>query len=106
MNILNVGPAELILILLIAIIVLGPEQMIKFARKIGQYARQVQSLTSEFTSTLQSEIGTQEEGPKPPPTKLDENLPPSSEGNRPSARAPRPGQPSQLEPSSSRSEDT
>jgi len=41
MEILNVGPAEFLLILIIMFILLGPEGMIKTARQIGTWIRQV-----------------------------------------------------------------
>lgn len=64
MNFLNVGPSELIVILLIAILVVGPERMVKIARKIGQVTRQLRNLSSEFTSALQAEVMLEEEGEK------------------------------------------
>jgi Sec-independent protein translocase protein TatA len=41
MNILNIGPLEFILILVIMFILLGPEGMIKTARQIGTWIRTV-----------------------------------------------------------------
>jgi len=41
MNILGIGPLELVLILIIAILVLGPQQMVVTARKAGALVRKV-----------------------------------------------------------------
>jgi uncharacterized protein YjiS (DUF1127 family) len=41
MDILGVGPLELIFILIIALIVLGPSDMVKAGRTIGKFLRQV-----------------------------------------------------------------
>jgi Sec-independent protein translocase protein TatA len=41
MEILNVGPEELLLILVIALIVLGPRDMVKTGQKVGQFIRKV-----------------------------------------------------------------
>lgn len=41
MDILGVGPLELIFILIIALIVLGPSDMVKAGRTIGRFLRQV-----------------------------------------------------------------
>ncbi len=98
MNILNIGPAELLFILIIAIIVLGPERMIEIARKLGQYSRQLQNLTGELTSALQSEIVV-EENQEPPP-----DGPLSPESGYASAPPP-PAQAPPPEPPASRSED-
>lgn len=41
MDILGIGPLELIFIIIIALIVLGPKDMIKAGRSIGRFLRQV-----------------------------------------------------------------
>jgi len=41
MNILGVGPLELILFLLIVLVVLGPNDIVKVSRKIGSWIRKV-----------------------------------------------------------------
>jgi Sec-independent protein translocase protein TatA len=41
MDILGVGPLELIFILIIALIVLGPSDMVKAGRTIGKFLRQI-----------------------------------------------------------------
>ncbi|UCD98983.1 MAG: twin-arginine translocase TatA/TatE family subunit [Chloroflexota bacterium] len=41
MDILGIGPLELIFILIIALIVLGPSDMVKAGRTIGKFLRQV-----------------------------------------------------------------
>jgi Sec-independent protein translocase protein TatA len=41
MDILGIGPLELLLILIIALIVLGPSDMVKAGRTIGKFLRQV-----------------------------------------------------------------
>ena len=41
MDILGIGPLELVLILIIALIVLGPSDMVKSGRTIGKFLRQI-----------------------------------------------------------------
>ncbi len=41
MDILGIGPLELILILVIALIVLGPNDMVKAGRTVGKFLRQI-----------------------------------------------------------------
>ena len=41
MDILGIGPLELVLILVIALIVLGPSDMVKAGRTIGKFLRQI-----------------------------------------------------------------
>ncbi len=51
MEILGIGPLELVFILLIALIVLGPKDMVKAGRTIGQFLRKV--VTSPTWRTVQ-----------------------------------------------------
>jgi len=56
MEIFGIGPAELILILLVAFIVLGPERLPAVARTLGKWAYQLRKLSSELTSQLGPEM--------------------------------------------------
>jgi Sec-independent protein translocase protein TatA len=58
---LNVGPWELVLVLIIAILVAGPKRMVEIAHTLGQYSRQLRDLSREFTKALQAEIEATEE---------------------------------------------
>jgi Sec-independent protein translocase protein TatA len=55
-NFLNVGPWELIVVLIIAILVAGPQRMVEIARTLGRVSRQLGDLSREFTTALQAEI--------------------------------------------------
>jgi Sec-independent protein translocase protein TatA len=41
MNIFGIGPLEIIFVLIIGILVLGPEGMIDFGRKLGKFLRSI-----------------------------------------------------------------
>jgi Sec-independent protein translocase protein TatA len=53
---LNVGPWELIVVLIIAILVAGPQRMLEIARSLGRVSRQLRDLSREFTTALQAEL--------------------------------------------------
>jgi len=61
-NFLNIGPSELIVILLIAILVVGPKRMAEIVRSIGKVSRQMRSLSGEFVGAIRNEIAATEEG--------------------------------------------
>jgi Sec-independent protein translocase protein TatA len=46
----------LIVVLIIAILVAGPQRMIEIARTLGGVSRQLRDLSREFTTALQAEI--------------------------------------------------
>jgi sec-independent protein translocase protein TatA len=53
---LNVGPWELIVVLIIAILVAGPQRMLEIARTLGRVSRQLRDMSREFTTALQAEM--------------------------------------------------
>jgi sec-independent protein translocase protein TatA len=61
---LNVGPWELILVLIIAILVAGPQRMVEIARSLGRLSRQLRDLSREFTTALQAEVQAAEKEAK------------------------------------------
>ncbi len=61
MNFLNVGPWELTVILIIAILLVGPKRMAEIARTVGRTANQMRRLSNEFLGTIQSELQATEQ---------------------------------------------
>ena len=63
----NIGPAEMIVILIIALIVFGPKRLPEIGRTVGKGLREFrkasQDLKDEFTGTLDDE----DEAPSAPP---------------------------------------
>ncbi|MBM4424402.1 MAG: hypothetical protein FJ030_13605 [Chloroflexi bacterium] len=60
-NFFGIGTWELMVIGLIALVVLGPRQMILLARKAGEYMRMFQKLWAEASRTIDKEIKAIEE---------------------------------------------
>lgn len=54
MNILGIGPLELLFVLLIGLLVLGPEGMVDAGRKLGKFLRSI--VTSGWWKSLQSGV--------------------------------------------------
>lgn len=52
MNILGIGPFELILVLIIALLILGPGEMVNFGTKLGKFIRRV--ITSDAWKTMRN----------------------------------------------------
>jgi sec-independent protein translocase protein TatB len=63
----NITGGELVLILVMALLVLGPERLPDAARKLGKAMAQLRDLSNSF----QREIKDALEDPKPPPMKPD-----------------------------------
>jgi Sec-independent protein translocase protein TatA len=56
MNFLGIGPVELIVIGLLALVVFGPEQLVDIARKAGQTLAQMRKVKNELTGELRRSL--------------------------------------------------
>lgn len=72
MEILGIGGAELVAILIIMLVVAGPKRMIHWAYILGKYTAKARAMWAESMSYLQKEFdaaGLEVELPKEPPTR-------------------------------------
>ncbi len=63
MDIFGIGPLELLFVLVVALLVLGPGKMVEMSRSMGKYVRDFQRATSELPRLLSME---DEQPPTPP----------------------------------------
>ena len=56
MDVFGIGTNELVVILLLAGIVLGPERLARSAREIGKLVRNVKAYLSSFSDELKTEM--------------------------------------------------
>jgi sec-independent protein translocase protein TatB len=56
MNFFNIGTAELILIFIIALIVVGPRRLPEIGREIGRILSDLRKMSQEFTTDLTQEL--------------------------------------------------
>ncbi|HOU12450.1 MAG TPA: hypothetical protein PKZ84_04985 [Anaerolineae bacterium] len=56
MEFLNIGGGELIIIVLLAIILFGPEDILKIMRTVGGYVRKIQQMWTQMSSGLKGEF--------------------------------------------------
>ncbi len=72
MEILGIGGAELVAILIIMLVVAGPKRMIQWAYVLGKYTAKARAMWAESMTYLQKEFdaaGLDVELPKEPPTR-------------------------------------
>ncbi len=60
MNFLNVGPWELSVVLIIAILLVGPKRLVEVFQAIRRFSVQLRRMSTEFTSLIQSEVQASE----------------------------------------------
>jgi len=56
-NFFGVGSAELLLVVVIATVVLGPRQMVTVARELGKLVRNLRNYSEDFFRVLNLELG-------------------------------------------------
>lgn len=56
MNVLGIGPLEFLLIIILMLIFLGPEDLPVAARKLAQWWRELQRLSEEASTWIQEEL--------------------------------------------------
>lgn len=61
MEIFGIGGTELVLIILLAVIVLGPERLVVTARNLGVFAREAKAYFNSLTDELKIEMDILEE---------------------------------------------
>jgi Sec-independent protein translocase protein TatA len=73
-NFLNIGPLELTVILIIAILTIGPKRMVEVTRAISRAVAQLRRYSSEFASSLQAEVMAAEREEGEPPQDIVKSL--------------------------------
>jgi Tat protein translocase TatB subunit len=61
---LNIGPQELILVLLIALVVVGPKRLPELGRAIGRALNEFRKIQDDVKDTLKFDLGT-DDGSEP-----------------------------------------
>ena len=70
----GIGTGEILVILLIALLVLGPKELPKVARTIGKTMRELQRTKDEIRKSIDTEFNDYGEDSKPMEQKAEENV--------------------------------
>jgi Tat protein translocase TatB subunit len=63
----SLGPAEILVIMVVALIVLGPKRLPEAGRQVGRFISEVRHWSSAVQNEIRSVIDTEGEPPSPPP---------------------------------------
>src|SRR4030042_319145 len=69
MDFLGIGPGEILLILILALVIFGPGKLTEIARTLGKTVRAIRKASSDLTTTVTRELETTQKKPSPPQTK-------------------------------------
>jgi len=67
MDFLGIGAGEIILILVLALILLGPGRIPEIARTLGKTLRAIKKASTDFTTAINRELETDKRPPPPRP---------------------------------------
>ncbi len=96
MNIFGVGNMELIVVLLVALLVLGPARMVDAARTVGKFWNEAQRTLRSVADTATAQLDAQpaaegsEREPEPGPEGPDGSIARAADGDQGDAPAPEP----------------
>lgn len=62
----GIGTGEILIILLIALLVLGPDELPRVARTLGKTFRKIQHATDDIKHTITAELDEEEPSKEPP----------------------------------------
>ena len=65
MDLMGVGTAEVLMILLVAILVIGPNKVIEFARTMGKITRTIKKASLDLTSSVTKELESEDKEKSP-----------------------------------------
>lgn len=54
----DIGPAEIVVVLIVAIVVFGPDKLPQFARQAGRFVRTARRMMDDAKSDLSAEMGS------------------------------------------------
>lgn len=98
MDLFGMGSGEILLVLIVALIILGPARVVEFAGTLGRMARNLRKISSDMTTAISREINTEGARKHLPPGDSDGDKPASSpDVTSPSPAAPKRPRPKQDE---------
>ena len=91
MNFLGIGSWEILLILILALIIMGPGKLTEFAKTLGKTVRAIRKASADLTTAVSRELDATRNEPPPSQAKEESSL---KSGEAPSAlsKAGAPGQ--------------
>lgn len=68
MGFLDIGAGELLLVLIVALIIVGPRKLVDTARSLGKMSRALRKATQDFTASITREADSEDKEPsrRPP----------------------------------------
>ncbi len=66
MSFLGIGAPEILVVLLVAFLVLGPNRLVTMAKGLGKTVKEFQNSAGQITQMIEEETEEEPSGPEPP----------------------------------------
>jgi len=66
MDLMAIGTQEILMIILVAVLIVGPNRIVEVSRTIGKVMRAIKKTTSELTTAVTKELELEEKDKQPP----------------------------------------
>ena len=63
---MSIGSSEILMILLVAVLVVGPNRIIEISRTIGKVMRTIRKTTADLTTSVTKELELEDKDKQPP----------------------------------------
>lgn len=66
MDLMSIGTQEILMIILVAVLVVGPNRIVEISRTLGKVMRAIRKTTAELTTSVTREMELEEKEKQPP----------------------------------------
>ena len=82
MDFMSIGSSEILMIILVAVLVVGPNRIVEISRNIGKVMRAIRKTTAELTTAVTKEIELEEKDKQPPVDRANKEKPPADKASK------------------------
>jgi len=82
MDFMSIGSSEILMIILVAVLVVGPNRIVEISRNIGKVMRAIRKTTAELTTAVTKEIELEEKHKQPPVDQPNKEKPPTDKASK------------------------
>jgi Tat protein translocase TatB subunit len=83
MDFMSIGTQEILMIILVAILVVGPNRIVGISRTMGNIMRAIRKTTAELTTSVTKELEQEEKDKHPPAAPKNKERAPDSQTPKP-----------------------
>ena len=83
MDFMSIGTQEILMIILVAVLVVGPNRIVEMSRTLGKITRAIKKTSIDLTSAVTKELELEEKDKQPPANPENKDEPPDDQASKP-----------------------